>query len=89
MAYRVLLLEEVCEKIIINLTNTYFCDHNEKFSDHKNIFLKIKSNNLSSAQKRAALVWRFAKYYMTKQAFHRSLCKLERDHLLPELIYQT
>jgi len=42
MAYRVLLLEEVNEKIIINLANFSFCDHNKKFSDHKKyIFLNL------------------------------------------------
>jgi len=38
MAYRVLRLEEVYGKIMINLANFSFCDHNKKFSDHKAVY---------------------------------------------------
>ena len=49
--------------------------------------MNFQLNISNLANKKAALVNLLL--YMPKQAYHRSLCKPERDHLLPELIYQT
>ena len=73
---------------MINLINKYFCDHKKKISDHKIMYLMFfRSNIFNLAFKKALIIW--LTMCVPKQAFHRSLCRLERDLLLPELIYQT